>query len=187
MTDHPLTEEVVAEMWDAHPYLDYYWSSWSSAARADLVSAFRAAHDIGREYERANPVDDRPWEPLNGGPVRVGDEVRQDWYGVTRGGIVGRVDGNGDPWTAEGGYIGPILGGTWYVRRAVRELPEEDGAVIVPAAMLGRLRRGGQGVDEVGHLVQDVAHVGPAQRGLADPDGGEDPQSATDEKYPGGK
>lgn len=76
--------------------------------------------------------DDRPWESLNG-PVRVGDEVREEWYGVTRAGVVGRVDGNGDPWTADGGYIGPIQGGTWYVRRPVQELPEEDGAVIVPA------------------------------------------------------
>ena len=75
---------------------------------------------------------DRPWEPLDG-PPRVGDEVRQEWYGVTRGGIVGRVDGSGDPWTAEGGYIGPILGGTWYVRRTVKPLPTEPGTVIVPA------------------------------------------------------
>ena len=74
--------------------------------------------------------DDRPWESLNG-PVRVGDEVRQEWYGVTRGGIVGSVDGNGDPWTAEGGYIGPIQGGTWYVRRTAQELPTGLGAVIV--------------------------------------------------------
>ena len=76
---------------------------------------------------------DRPWEPLNGGPVHVGDEVREEWYGVTRTGVVGRVDGNGDPWTAEGGYIGPILGGTWYVRRTVKPLPTEPGTVIVPA------------------------------------------------------
>ena len=78
--------------------------------------------------------DALPWESLKqGDPLHAGDEVRQEWYGVTRGGIVGSVDGNGDPWTAEGGYIGPILGGAWYVRRPVQELPEEDGAVIVPA------------------------------------------------------
>lgn len=65
-----------------------------------------------------NTPDTRPWEPLNGRPPRVGDEVRQEWYGVTRSGTVGRVDGNGDPWTSEGGYIGPILGGTWYTRPA---------------------------------------------------------------------
>ena len=66
--------------------------------------------------------DTRPWEPLNGRTPRVGDEVRQEWYGVTRSGIVGRVDGNGDPWTPEGGYIGPILGGTWYTRPAASTL-----------------------------------------------------------------
>ena len=77
--------------------------------------------------------DARPWEPLDG-PVRVGDEVRQEWYGVTRSGIVAGVDGNGDPWTAEGGYIGPILGGTWHARRAAQPtLPTTDGAVIIPA------------------------------------------------------
>ena len=78
--------------------------------------------------------DARPWESLKqGDPLHAGDEVRQEWYGVTRGGIVGRVDGNGDPWTAEGGYIGPILGGIWYVRRPVQELPTEDGEIIIPA------------------------------------------------------
>ena len=78
--------------------------------------------------------DDRPWEPLNGGPVRVGDEVRQDWYGTTTTAIVGRVDGDGDPWTAEGAPIGSLDSGTWYVRRAAQELPpERDGVVLVPA------------------------------------------------------
>ena len=188
MTDHPLTEEVVAEMWDAHPYLDYYWSSWSSAARADLVSAFRAAFDAGREHERSTNADqdwreaeklrtdiaesdaktlyercerirrerdvffrqceyaldraekaeadlaereraadedDRPWEPLKkGDPLHVGDEVRQDHGGITRTAVVGRagrVDGKGDPWTAEGTFIGVLSTGTWHVRRAVAD------------------------------------------------------------------
>ncbi len=61
--------------------------------------------------------DARPWEPLNGRPVRVGDEVRQELNGVTRIGVVGSVDWNGDPWTVERGLIGFILNGTWYVRR----------------------------------------------------------------------
>lgn len=76
--------------------------------------------------------DPRPWEPLNGGPARVGDEVRQELNGLTTTGVVGRVDGNGDPWTAERGFIGVLEYGTWYVRRAAQELPTEDGAVIVP-------------------------------------------------------
>lgn len=78
--------------------------------------------------------DDRPWEPLNEwDPVRVGDEVRQELNGVTTIAVVGRVDGEGDPWTAEDRFIGVHDEGTWYVRRAAQELPTEDGAVIVPA------------------------------------------------------
>ena len=109
------------------------WRSFTGTAdRTPLRPILRAALNHYDAPGLFADEDDRPWESLNG-PVRVGDEVRQEWYGVTRTGVVGRVDGNGDPWTAEGGYIGPILGGTWYVRRPVQELPEEDGAVIVPA------------------------------------------------------
>lgn len=75
--------------------------------------------------------DDRPWEPLNG-PVRVGDEVRRGHSGLTVTAVVGSVDEDGDPWTAEGALIGVLNLGTWYVRRPVQELPTEDGAVIVP-------------------------------------------------------
>ena len=78
-------------------------------------------------------ADDRPWEPLSGGPVRVGDEVRQDYFGATTTAVVGRVDADGDPWTTENRFIGELEDGTWHVRRHVQELPEEDGAVIVPA------------------------------------------------------
>ena len=79
-------------------------------------------------------TDARPWEPLNEwDPVRVGDEVRQELNGVTTIAVVGRVDGEGDPWTTEDRFIGVLDEGTWYVRRAVQELPTEDGAVIVPA------------------------------------------------------
>ena len=77
-------------------------------------------------------VDDRPWEPLNG-PVRVGDEVRREWRRSTRIAVVGRVDEDGDPWTADGTLIGILGLGTWYVRRTVQELPTEPGSVIVPA------------------------------------------------------
>ena len=77
--------------------------------------------------------DDRPWEPLNG-PVHVGDEVRQDWGGVTRTGVVGHLDEDGDPCATEGGFIGELCLGTWYVRHAALELPpERDGVVLVPA------------------------------------------------------
>ena len=79
-------------------------------------------------------VDDRPWESLGeSDQVCVGDEVRQDHLGVTTIAVVGRVDGEGDPWTAEDRFIGGLDLGTWYVRRAIQELPTEDGVEIVPA------------------------------------------------------
>lgn len=78
-------------------------------------------------------VDDRPWELLNGGPVRAGDEVRRDYLGMTTTAVLGRVDGYGALRTAEGGFIGMLDLGTWYVRRPVQELPTEDGAQIIPA------------------------------------------------------
>lgn len=132
MTDHPLTEEAVTERWDAYPRLDY-WKTWDPGFRADLVSTHRATFDAGREYERANPVDDRPWEPLDG-PVREGYEVRQVHAGITTTAVAGRVDEDGDPWTAEGSFIGLPSSGTWYVRRPAPELPpERDGVVLVPA------------------------------------------------------
>ena len=143
-TQHPLTETDAAEITDemVEAGASYAWEEghpgflgWNSlteyhkeGCRRDVRNALSAALAIADPHH-----DPRPWEPLNG-PVRVGDEVRQEWYGVTRSGIVAGVDGNGDPWTAEGGYIGPILGGTWYARRAAQPtLPTTDGAVIIPA------------------------------------------------------
>ena len=84
--------------------------------------------------DAAPPVAARLWEPLNGGRVYVGDEVRQELRGVTTIAVVGRVDGEGDPWAAEDRFIGVLDEGTWYVRRAAQELPTDDGAVIIPAA-----------------------------------------------------
>ena len=90
--------------------------------------------DAAGLFADEDAADNRPWEPLGeGDPVRVGDEVRQELNGLTTTGVVGRVDGNGDPWTAERGFIGVLEYGTWYVRRAAQELPTEPGAVIVPA------------------------------------------------------
>lgn len=78
-------------------------------------------------------VDVRPWEPLNG-PVRVGDEVRQERAGITITGVVARVDRDGDPRAADDVLIGLLHHGTWYVRRPAQPLPpERDGVVLVPA------------------------------------------------------
>lgn len=119
MTDHPLTDEKIDEL---------------CAVDTDPARFARAAFDAGREYERANPEDDRPWEPLaEGAPLNVGYEVRQEYGGVTTTGVVASVDEDGDPRNAEGRYIGFRRYGTWRVRRPVRELPTKLSAVIVPA------------------------------------------------------
>ena len=95
-------------------------------ARVALRVALNHPDTAGRFADE----DPRPWEPLNG-PVRVGDEVRADYLGVTRIGVVASVDEGGDPWTVEGILIGDLDFGTWYVRRPVQELPTGFGAVIV--------------------------------------------------------
>lgn len=129
MTDHPLTETAAVEMWDASPCPEgYEFRGMLTVEQDATLYAMRAAFDAGREHERTNPDGARPWEPLNeDDTVRVGDEVRQDLRGITTIAVVGRVDGRGDPWAAEGTFIGIRDVGTWYVRRAVQELPEEDG------------------------------------------------------------
>ena len=135
MTDHPLTEAAAVEIWDASPCPEgYEFRGMLTVEQDATLYAMRAAFDAGREHERTNPDDDRPWEPLApGDPLHAGDEVRQDLNGITSIAVFGWVDVNGDLVTADGGYIGVLSLGTWYVRRPVQELPEEDGAVIVPA------------------------------------------------------
>ena len=82
--------------------------------------------------------DARPWEPLGeSDQVRVGDEVKWDYYGLTMTATVARVDKTGSLYTAAGLHIGVRSVGTWHVRRAVQELPTEDGAVIVPTEGFG--------------------------------------------------
>ena len=76
--------------------------------------------------------DDRPWEPLGeSDQVRVGDEVKWDYYGLTMTATVARVDKTGSLYTAAGLHIGVRSVGIWHVRRAVRELPTKCGTVIV--------------------------------------------------------
>ena len=133
MTDHPLnqTAEITEEM-DQVAAVAFHSALHGSSginAPSNYVIAARAALSAALAVA---PTDPRPWEPLSG-PVRVGDEVRQELNGVTTIAVVGRVDGEGDPWTAEDRFIGVHDEGTWYVRRPVKELPTEDGAVIVPA------------------------------------------------------
>ena len=106
MTAHPLTEARAWDIYsDAHP-----------------VDAIRAAFDAGREHERTNPADARPWESLNeDDPLNPGDEVRRVVFGFTVTAVVGRVDADGDPWTAEDCFIGHRRYGTWHVRRTAED------------------------------------------------------------------
>lgn len=137
MTDHPLTETDAAEMWDEHhvpasPILR--WALAHESEREATLALLRAAFDAGREHERTNTEDPRPWEPLKkGDPLAVGDEVRRESLGLTTTAVVGRVDKSGELWTAEGAYLGLLRYDTWYVRRAVQELPTQGGTVLIPA------------------------------------------------------
>ena len=153
MTDRPLTEYRAAELWDEHVPPSLNFQGWALGDRIVILAALRATFDAGQKYQDGLEDDtihsimqdvhrlrverdaaiDRPWEPLNGGRVYVGDEVRRDHSGITSIAVVGRVDKHRDPWTAEGGLIGPLVYGTWYVRRPVQELPTKPGTVIVPA------------------------------------------------------
>ena len=72
----------------------------------------------------------RPWEPLDGRPC-VGDEVRRELDGINTTAVVGRVDEVDALWTAGGTFIGRLDSGTWYVRRAVQELPTKRRTVII--------------------------------------------------------
>ena len=84
----------------------------------DIRAILRAALNHPDAAGLFADVDDRPWEPLKkGDPLHVGDEVRQDYSGVTRTAVVGRVGEDGTPWTTERDLIGLLHWGTWWVRR----------------------------------------------------------------------
>ena len=90
--------------------------------------------DAAGLFADEDATDARPWESLGeSDQVRVGDEVKWDYYGLTMTATVARVDKTGSLYTAAGLHIGVRSVGTWYVRRAAQELPTEPGAVIVPA------------------------------------------------------
>lgn len=100
-------------------------SEWPNANVVAMRAALTAAADA------INPEDSPLWEPLEG-PLREGDMVWRELNGVTTLGVVGRVGGYGDPYTAEGTLIGRLDYGTWHFIRPEPKLPEKLSAVIVP-------------------------------------------------------
>ena len=131
MTDHPLTETAAVELSKKFAP-SVMFQMVASAVPDDLTEYARAAFDAGREHERTNPEDARPWEPLNeSDQVCVGDEVKWDYYGLTMTATVARVDKTGSLYTAAGLHVGVRSVGTWHVRRVAPELPTKCGTVIV--------------------------------------------------------
>ena len=131
MTDHPLTETAAVEM-SMKFAPSVMFQMVASVAPDDLTEYARAAFDAGREYERTNPDDARPWGPLGeSDQVCVGDEVKWDYYGLTMTATVARVDKTGSLYTAAGLHVGVRSVGTWHVRRVAPELPTKCGTVIV--------------------------------------------------------
>ena len=133
-TLHEELPRLVSELNDGIDGADWRWPDERLAAlRGEGGTQASHAQPKGHApWDGADPRHDpRPWEPLNGGPVRVGDEVRRELKGITTTAVVGSVDDDGDPWAAEGGLIGVLEYGTWHVRRAVQELPTKPAAVIV--------------------------------------------------------
>lgn len=152
---HPLTESRAAELWDKHRGRMFLWHNFTDRIKSDYLAVLRAAYDAGSAEWKANAEaaaeraeraeeklagsvhvdeDERPWEPLGqNDPLHAGDEVWREWRGVSTRGIVDVQRFDSQVYTAERGHLGHQGIGTWYVRRAVKELPTEDGAVIVPA------------------------------------------------------
>ena len=158
--NHPLSETAAAELSKKFmPGLAF--QMLANVSPEDLTEYARLAYDLGREHERTNPEDDRPWEPLNG-PVRVGDEVRQEAFGFAVTAVVARMDGRGDPLTAEGAIIGDLRHGTWYVRRTVPaptppaeevELQGEHPAHLLDVEITGRAKCVHMELDRYGYWI----------------------------------
>ena len=51
MTDHPLTEDLVAELWDTHAADTVPWDDWYGGSRRALTAMLRAAFDAGQKYQ----------------------------------------------------------------------------------------------------------------------------------------
>lgn len=145
MTDHPLTEtvaEITDEMIEAgasHAWneanpgnldWDSLTESHKEGCRRDARAVLTAALPLLADAIPNSIGNENPWKPVDDETVRVGDEVRQDLFGVSTIAIVDRIDEGTYLWVAEGGYIGNLHEGDWYHRQP--NLPDRDGVNIIP-------------------------------------------------------
>ena len=57
MTDHPMTDDRAAELWEEHVGDTVPWRDWYDRPRRAITSLLRSAFDAGRKYERATNAD----------------------------------------------------------------------------------------------------------------------------------
>ena len=133
--NHPAVEAVAREVYvhDAPSNDPQTWPPTPTALADDYRGAAIAALTAALPH-LVSPDDPRPWEPLApGDPLHAGDEVWRWWCGVSTRGTFDVQHPDSQVYTAERGHLGHRAIGTWYVRRAIQELPTEDGVEIVPA------------------------------------------------------
>ena len=133
--NHPAVEAVAREIYahDAPSNDPQAWPPTPTALADDYRGAAIAALTAALPH-LVSPDDPRPWELLApGDPLHAGDEVWRWWCGVSTRGTFDVQHPDSQVYTAERGHLGHRAIGTWYVRRAIQELPTEDGVEIVPA------------------------------------------------------
>lgn len=116
MTDHPLTETAAAEMWDGHVPPSLNFRGWARGDQRRILDALRATFDAGREHERTNPADARPWElPTEDGAVIVPADGHE--YIETNEGVASALVHLGGKWYGGAFQINSeqIIPGTWKV------------------------------------------------------------------------
>ena len=113
---HPLNEYRAAELWDEHVPPSLNFRGWARGDQRRILAALRAAFDAGREHERTNPADARPWElPTEDGAVIVPADGHE--YIETNEGVASALVHLGGKWYGGAFQINSeqIIPGTWKV------------------------------------------------------------------------
>ena len=117
MTDHPLTETAAAELWNAHrTHNALPFHEQGRLYMQDQTAMLRATFDAGREHERTNPADARPWElPTEDVAVIVPADGHE--YIETNEGVASALVHLGGKWYGGAFQINSeqIIPGTWKV------------------------------------------------------------------------